>query len=77
MTPTTWNVDPNDDKGNSGPIETSLKGTENEYSNDPEEVGMAACSFDSSMVCTVHAHDGQNIIYKIPIECTTGILQKG
>lgn len=60
MAPTTWNVGPNDDKGNSGPIETALKGTEIEDSNDPVEVGMVARSFDSCLVCTVHAHDGKS-----------------
>ncbi len=57
MAPTTWNIGPNDDSGNPGPIETALEGTEIEDVNDPVEVGMVARSFDSCMVCTVHAHD--------------------
>ena len=57
MAPTTWNVGPNDDEGKSGPIEAALEGTEIEDSNDPVEVGMVARSFDSCLVCTVHAHD--------------------
>lgn len=57
MAPTTWNVGPNDDKGNPGPIEAALEGTEIEDSSDPVEVGMVARSFDSCLVCTVHAHD--------------------
>ncbi len=60
MAPTTWNVGPNDDEGKSGPIETALEGTEIEDSNDPVEVGMVARSFDSCLVCTVHAHDARS-----------------
>jgi uptake hydrogenase large subunit len=57
MAPTTWNVGPNDEKGNPGPIEAALEGTEIEDAHDPVEVGMVARSFDSCLVCTVHAHD--------------------
>jgi uptake hydrogenase large subunit len=59
IAPTTWNVGPNDDENKSGPIETALEGTEIEDQNDPVEVGMVARSFDSCLVCTVHAHDGK------------------
>ena len=59
IAPTTWNVGPNDDSGNSGPIEAALEGTEIEDPHDPVEVGMVARSFDSCLVCTVHAHDGK------------------
>jgi Ni,Fe-hydrogenase I large subunit len=57
VAPTTWNVGPQDENNNSGPIETALMGTEIEDPNDPVEVGMVARSFDSCLVCTVHAHD--------------------
>jgi len=57
VAPTTINVGPNDDLGNSGPIEAALEGTEIEDPHDPVEVGMVARSFDSCLVCTVHAHD--------------------
>jgi Ni,Fe-hydrogenase I large subunit len=60
MAPTTWNVGPNDDKGNPGPIEAALEGTEIEDPHDPVEVGMVARSFDSCLVCTVHAHDAKS-----------------
>jgi hydrogenase large subunit len=59
MAPTTWNVGPNDDTGKPGPIEAALEGTEIEDPHDPVEVGMIARSFDSCLVCTVHAHDGK------------------
>ncbi len=59
MAPTTWNVGPNDEQGKSGPIETALTGIEIEDPHDPVEVGMVARSFDSCLVCTVHAHDAK------------------
>ena len=60
MAPTTWNVGPNDDNGQPGPIEAALEGIEVEDPHDPVEVGMVARSFDSCLVCTVHAHDAKN-----------------
>ena len=60
IAPTTWNVGPNDSTGNPGPIEAALEGTEIEDPHDPVEVGMVARSFDSCLVCTVHAHDGKS-----------------
>ena len=59
IAPTTFNVGPNDSQGNSGPIESALEGTEIEDPHDPVEVGLVARSFDSCLVCTVHAHDGK------------------
>jgi uptake hydrogenase large subunit len=59
MAPTTWNVGPNDEMGKSGPIEAALTGIEIEDPHDPVEVGMVARSFDSCLVCTVHAHDAK------------------
>jgi Ni,Fe-hydrogenase I large subunit len=60
IAPTTWNIGPNDDEGKAGPIEAALEGTEVEDPHDPVEVGMVARSFDSCMVCTVHAHDAKS-----------------
>jgi hydrogenase large subunit len=57
MAPTTWNVGPQDENGKPGPIESALEGTEIEDQNDPVEVGMVARSFDSCLVCTVHAYE--------------------
>ncbi len=57
ISPTTWNVGPNDGENKPGPIEAALEGTEIEDPHDPVEVGMVARSFDSCLVCTVHAHD--------------------
>ena len=57
MAPTTWNVGPNDEKGRAGAIEAALTGIEIADPNDPVEVGLVARSFDSCLVCTVHALD--------------------
>ncbi|MHA4808487.1 nickel-dependent hydrogenase large subunit [Flavitalea flava] len=60
IAPTSWNVGPKDEQGNSGAIESALMGLEIEDENDPVEVGLVARSFDSRMVCTVHAHDNKS-----------------
>ena len=57
MAPTTYNVGPNDAEGNPGPIESALTGIDINNPEDPVEVGLVARSFDSCLVCTVHAHD--------------------
>ena len=48
---------PQDGNDNPGPIEKALMGIEIEDPADPVEVGIVARSFDSCLVCTVHAHD--------------------
>ena len=60
MAPTTWNVGPQDGNDNPGPIEEALIGIDIEDPLDPVEVGIVARSFDSCLVCTVHAHDAQS-----------------
>ncbi len=60
ISPTTWNVGPNDSEGNPGPIEAALVGTEIENPDDPVEVGLVVRSFDSCLVCTVHAHENKS-----------------
>ncbi|NRB09784.1 MAG: nickel-dependent hydrogenase large subunit [Richelia sp.] len=59
IAPTTWNVGPRDSQGVRGPIEEALIGTPIQDVNDPVEVGHVARSFDSCLVCTVHAHDAK------------------
>jgi hydrogenase large subunit len=59
IAPTTWNVGPRDGKGQLGPIEQALIGTPIADASDPVEVGHVARSFDSCLVCTVHAHDAK------------------
>lgn len=57
IAPTTWNVGPRADNGELGPIEQALIGTPIKDKNDPVEVGHVCRSYDSCLVCTVHAHD--------------------
>jgi hydrogenase large subunit len=59
VAPTTWNVGPRDAAGIRGPIEEALVGTPIADPHDPIEVGHVCRSFDSCLVCTVHAHDGR------------------
>ena len=59
VAPTTWNVGPRSGEGQRGPIEESLIGTPIADPRDPVEVGHVARSYDSCLVCTVHAHDGK------------------
>jgi len=57
VAPTTWNCGPRDAEGHRGPIEEALIGTPIATKTDPVEVGHVARSFDSCLVCTVHAYD--------------------
>jgi Ni,Fe-hydrogenase I large subunit len=59
VAPTTWNVGPKDERGQMGAIESALMGLEIADEHEPVEVGMVARSFDSCLVCTVHAHDNK------------------
>ncbi|MFM2063968.1 MAG: hypothetical protein RLZZ507_3639 [Cyanobacteriota bacterium] len=59
IAPGTWNIGPRDGAGKRGPIEEALVGTPIADPNDPVEVGHVARSFDSCLVCTVHAHDAK------------------
>jgi uptake hydrogenase large subunit len=59
IAPTTWNVGPRSGEEERGPIEEALIGTPIADPTDPVEVGHVARSFDSCLVCTVHAHDAK------------------
>lgn len=59
ITPTAWNVGPRDGDGTLGPIEQALVGAPVYDMEDPVELGHVARSFDSCLVCTVHAYDGK------------------
>ena len=59
VAPTTWNVGPRARDGERGPIEQSLIGTPIADPADPVEVGHVCRSYDSCLVCTVHAHDAR------------------
>ena len=59
VTPTAWNIGPRDGEGALGPIEQALVGSPIVDTSDPVELGHVARSFDSCLVCTVHAYDGK------------------
>ncbi|MCF6312172.1 MAG: nickel-dependent hydrogenase large subunit [Verrucomicrobiales bacterium] len=60
VTPTAFNIGPGDSETVRGPIEDALIDTDIEDEHDPVEVGIVARSFDSCLVCTVHAHDNKS-----------------
>jgi hydrogenase large subunit len=57
VTPTAWNIGPRDNSGAQGPMERAFIGPEIVDPTDPVEMGHVARSFDSCLVCTVHAYD--------------------
>jgi Ni,Fe-hydrogenase I large subunit len=59
LAPTTWNVGPRAASGERGPIESALLGAPIADPHDPVEVGHVCRSYDSCLVCTVHAHDAR------------------
>ena len=59
VTPTAWNIGPRDGQHQFGPMEQAFVGTPIANSADPIEIGHVARSFDSCLVCTVHAYDAK------------------
>lgn len=59
ITPTAWNIGPRDGRDAVGPMEQSFLGTPVEDPENPVELAQVAHSFDSCLVCTVHAYDGR------------------
>jgi Ni,Fe-hydrogenase I large subunit len=59
ITPTAWNIGPQDGQGVHGPMEQSFIGAPIHDPTDPVEMGHVARSYDSCLVCTVHAYDGK------------------
>lgn len=57
ITPTAWNIGPRDRTGVLGPMEQAFIGAQITDPTDPVEMGHVARSFDSCLVCTVHAYD--------------------
>ncbi|MDX2194180.1 MAG: nickel-dependent hydrogenase large subunit [Gemmatimonadales bacterium] len=60
ITPTAWNIGPRDGKGQLGPMEQAFIGATIKDPTDPIEMGHVARSFDSCIVCTVHAYDAKS-----------------
>jgi Ni,Fe-hydrogenase I large subunit len=59
IAPTTWNVGPRTRDGTRGPMEEALIGIPIADPRDPVEVGHVCRSYDSCLVCTVHAYDAR------------------
>lgn len=59
ITPTAWNIGPRDRFEQRGPIETAMIGVPINNPEDPVELAHIAQSYDSCLVCTVHAYDGK------------------
>jgi hydrogenase large subunit len=59
IAPTTWNVGPRTSDGTRGPMEEALIGIPIADPSDPVEVGHVCRSYDSCLVCTVHAYDAK------------------
>ena len=59
ITPTAWNIGPRDGKEVLGPMEQAFVGTPVTNPDFPVELGQVAHSYDSCLVCTVHAYDGK------------------
>ncbi len=59
ITPTAWNIGPRDSKSVNGPMEQAFVGSHIKDATDPVELGHVARSFDSCLVCTVHAYDAR------------------
>jgi Ni,Fe-hydrogenase I large subunit len=60
VTPTAWNIGPRDGNDVLGPMEKAFIGSPIVDPEDPVELGHVARSFDSCLVCTVHAYDGKS-----------------
>ncbi len=59
VTPTAWNIGPRDGKEQRGPMEQAMIGARIQNPEDPVELGHIARSYDSCLVCTVHAYDAK------------------
>jgi hydrogenase large subunit len=57
VVPTTWNASPRDEKGVSGPYESSLVGNPVSNAEKPLEVLRTVHSFDPCMACACHMLD--------------------
>lgn len=54
ITPSGWNLSPQDSKGNKGIVEKALIGTQIEDTKNPSEVGRIIRSFDPCVSCATH-----------------------
>jgi len=54
VTPSSWNISPEDDKGQPGPLEQAITGTKIRDEANPFEVVRIVRSFDPCLACAVH-----------------------
>lgn len=54
VVPSTWNMSPRDDKGQPGPLEQALTGTQVRDEENPFEIVRIVRSFDPCLACAVH-----------------------
>jgi hydrogenase large subunit len=59
ITPSAWNLSPQDNKGIRGPVESALVGTRIDDLNSPVEIGRIVRSFDPCVSCATHVY-GKN-----------------
>jgi hydrogenase large subunit len=59
ITPSAWNLSPQDNKGIRGPVESALVGTRIDDLNCPVEIGRIVRSFDPCVSCATHVY-GKN-----------------
>lgn len=59
ITPSAWNLSPQDNEGTRGPVESALVGTSIEDINSPVEIGRIVRSFDPCISCATHVY-GKN-----------------
>lgn len=59
VTPTAWTIGPRDKSGQMGPMEQAICGSPIADPDDPVEIGHVVRSYDSCLVCTVHAYDAK------------------
>lgn len=60
ITPSAWNLSPEDSRGVKGPVEAALLGIMIENSQNPIEIGRIVRSFDPCISCATHVY-GRNI----------------
>lgn len=67
ITPSGWNLSPQDGKGVRGPVENALIGTEISDINHPVEIGRIVRSFDPCVSCATHVRGDYNAVEMVII----------
>lgn len=67
ITPTSWNLSPEDSIGLKGVIEKALIGTTIEDLNNPVEIGRIVRSFDPCVSCATHVHSDRYSPFEIRV----------